>query len=230
MPEAHIALGQALTFLRQHDAALAAVELAVALNPNMTSFRFGYKHVLAGQADRGAQLLENHMRLDPLYEPNALVALAFAYYVLGRYQEALPLLHEAISRAPYMAHGRYVLAMSYVQLGELDKATAEAQNALRMEPWYRNQSVSDGSVFLAPRRHQARRDWIAQGKLSRVIPSVCQTSISFRGACPAIGGSYRVASATPGSRLVLFRKKDGEHALSFQRVAGSSERRENVGS
>ena len=135
MPEAHIALGQALTFLGQHDAAVAAVERAVALNSNMTSFRFGYAYVLAGEAARAAQLLEKHMRLDPLHEPNALVALAFAYYMLKRYRDALPLLHVAVSRAPEMAHARYVIAMTYARLGDLDKARAEAQVALRLEPW-----------------------------------------------------------------------------------------------
>ena len=137
LSDAHIALGQALTFLRQHEAALAAVERAVALNPNMTSFRFGYTYVLAGEAARGAQLLEKHMRLDPLYEPNALVALAFAYYMLRRYQDALPLLQEAVSRAPHMAHGRYVLAMVYSRVGDTGRAKAEAMIALRLEPWYR---------------------------------------------------------------------------------------------
>ncbi len=149
-PDAHIALGQALTFLRQHDAALAAVERAVALNPNMTSFRFGYTYVLAGEAARGAQLLEKHMRLDPLYEPNALVALAFGYYMLKRYREALPLLQEAVSRAPDMAHGRYVLAMAYARLGKTDSAKVEAQIALRLEPWYRISQSLTARFFKRP--------------------------------------------------------------------------------
>jgi tetratricopeptide (TPR) repeat protein len=77
------------------------------------------------------------MRLDPFHEPNAPTALGFAYYMLARYGEALRLLQEAVSRAPDMAHGRYVLAMTYARLGELDKAQAEVGYALRLEPWYR---------------------------------------------------------------------------------------------
>jgi adenylate cyclase len=137
LPEAHIALGQALTFLRQHEAAITAVERATALNPNLTSFRFAYTYILAGAAARATQLLGNHMRLDPFYEPNAPTALGFAYYMLARYGEALPYLQEAVSRAPDMAHGRYVLAMAHARLGELDKARAEVAHALRLEPWYR---------------------------------------------------------------------------------------------
>ena len=136
LPEAHVALGQALTFLRQHEAALNAVERATVLNPNLTSFRFAYIYVLADAAPRAAELLEMHMRLDPFYEPNAPAALGFAYYMLARYEEALPLLQEAVSRAPDMAHGRYVLAMTYARLEQLGKARAEVETALRLEPWY----------------------------------------------------------------------------------------------
>lgn len=137
LPDAHVALGQALTFLRQHDAAVIAAERAIALNPNLTSFRFAYIYVLAGQAARAAQLLEMHMRLDPFYEPNAPVALGFAHYMLAHYRDALPLLQEGVSRAPNMAHGMYILAMTYAQLGELEKARAVVDRALRLEPWYK---------------------------------------------------------------------------------------------
>jgi adenylate cyclase len=150
LPEAHIALGQALTFLRQHRAAVAAVERATVLNPNITSFRFAYAYILAGEAARAAQLLEKHMRLDPFYEPNAPTALGFAYYMLGRYQHALPLLQEAVSRAPAMAHGRYILAMTYARLEEFDKAGAEVETALRLEPWYRISESLTARYFRRP--------------------------------------------------------------------------------
>ena len=136
LPDAHVALGQALTFLRRHDAALIAVERAIELNPNLTSFRFAYIYVLAGRPARAAELLERHMRLDPFYEPNAPVALGFAYYMLGRYREALPLLNEGVSRSPNMAHGMYILAMTYAQLGDLEEVKAQVQRALELEPWY----------------------------------------------------------------------------------------------
>jgi tetratricopeptide (TPR) repeat protein len=150
LAEAHIALGQVLTFMRQHEAAIAAVERATVLNPNMTSFRFAYVYILAGEAARAAQLVERHMRLDPFYEPNAPIALGFAYYMLRRYQDAVPLLKEAVSRAPAMAHGRYILAMTYARLEELDKARLEVENALRVEPWYRISQSLTARYFRRP--------------------------------------------------------------------------------
>jgi adenylate cyclase len=151
LAEGHVALGQALTFLRQYDGALAAVERALALNPNMTSFRFAYTYILAGESERAVQLLQSHMRLDPFHEANAPMALGFAYYMLSRYEEALPLLQQAVSRSPQMAHGMYVLGMTYGQLGEIEKARKVADEALRLEPWYRISQSLTARYFKSPR-------------------------------------------------------------------------------
>ena len=148
LPEAHIALGQALTFLRQHQAAVAAVERAITLNRNLTSFRFSYILVLAGEAVRAVELLTSHMRLDPFYQPNAPVALAYAYYMLRRYEEAMPLLLEAAARAPKMAHCRYVLAMTYAQMGRQDETAEHVAQALRLEPWYKISNSLTAGYFL----------------------------------------------------------------------------------
>ena len=76
------------------------------------------------------------MRLDPFYQPRTTAMLGFAYYLLGRYLDALPHLQEAASRAPNHGHSRRYLAAAYAQLGQLDKAREEAAEALRIEPWF----------------------------------------------------------------------------------------------
>ena len=150
LPEGHVALGQVLIFLRQYEGAIAAVERAIVLNPNLTSFRFAYTYILAGEAARAAQLLQAHMRLDPFYEPNAPMALGFAFYMLQRYDEVVVLLQQAVSRAPEMAHGLYVLAMTYAKLGELDKAKPVVEKALRIEPWYKISQSLTAKYFKRP--------------------------------------------------------------------------------
>ena len=136
LPDAHVALGWALVWRRQHEAAVAEFERATTLNPNLTNPRFAHVLLLAGEPARAIQLLEAHMRLDPFYRLHAPGWLGFAYYLLGRYADALPHLLEAVSRAPSLAHSRYWLAATYAQLGQIDKARAEVAEALRIEPWY----------------------------------------------------------------------------------------------
>ena len=70
--------------------------------------------------------------------------------MLRRYQDGLPLLKEGVSRAPMMAHGMYILAMTYAKLGELEKARVPVEQALRLEPWYRISQSLTARYFKRP--------------------------------------------------------------------------------
>ena len=76
------------------------------------------------------------MRLDPFYLPRVPSLLGFAYYLLGRYADALAQLQTAAPRAPDHGHCRRYLAATYAQLGQLDKAREETAEALRIDPWF----------------------------------------------------------------------------------------------
>ena len=136
LSDAHVALGWALGFMRQHEAAITAFERATQLNPNFTDYHFAFVLLVAGEPAKAIQTLEAHMRLDPFYQPSAPGTLGFAYYLLGHYLDALPHLQEAASRAPNHGHSRRYLAATYAQLGQLGRAKEEAAEALRIEPWF----------------------------------------------------------------------------------------------
>lgn len=142
LSDAHVALGWALNYMRQHEAAITEFERATQLNPNFTDYHFAFALLVAGEPAKAIQTLEAHMRLDPFYQARTPAMLGFAYYLLGRYLDALPHLQEAASRAPNYAHSRRYLAATYAQLGQLDRARDEATEALRIEPWFRiNQGI-----------------------------------------------------------------------------------------
>jgi len=122
--------------MRQHEAAIAAFERGIALNPNFTNWHFPLSLVYAGEPARAIEALDAHMRLDPFYEPYAPVTMGFACYMLKRYAEALPHFQACVSRAPNMRAGRVGLAATYAQLGQLGKAKAQAAEVLRIEPFY----------------------------------------------------------------------------------------------
>jgi len=136
LSDAHVALGWALSFMRQHEAAIAEFERATELNPNLTDHHFAWALLVTGEPARAVQTLEAQMRLDPFYLPHVPSLLGFAYYLLGCYAEALPQLQKAVSRAPDHGHTRRYLAATYAQLGQLGKAREEAAEALRIEPWF----------------------------------------------------------------------------------------------
>jgi adenylate cyclase len=136
LPQAHAQLGHVLCKGRENEAALAAFERAMALNPNFTDWRFGEALLYAGDPARAIEAIERHMRLDPFYAPIAPAFLGLAHYTLKEYSQALPLLQESVSRMPNSRIPHCLLAATYAQLGDIEKARAEAAEALRIEPQY----------------------------------------------------------------------------------------------
>ena len=136
LPDGRAALGFVLAYMRQHDASLAEIERAFALNPNYVEWRLGMALVVAGRPRRAVDVLEASLRLDPFYSPAASGALGFAHYVLKQYEQALPVLRDCVTRAPNLPAGHRYLAATYAQLGRMDEARAEAAAALRIQPSY----------------------------------------------------------------------------------------------
>ena len=118
----------------KHEAAIAAFERAIALNPNFTQWRFVPVLIFAGQPERAIEVGRSHMRLDPFYLPLVPAWLGLAHYMLKRYADALPLLQECISRAPSFSGGHIRAAATYARFGKLEEARAEVAEVLRIQP------------------------------------------------------------------------------------------------
>src|SRR5262249_47347710 len=65
LPQAHIHLGWVLLFKRRHDAAIAELEKARVLNPNLVDHRYGLGLVYAGEPAKAIEVLQANSRLDP---------------------------------------------------------------------------------------------------------------------------------------------------------------------
>ncbi len=129
LPAAHALLGFALGFRRQHAASLAELARATALNPNYTDWRYAQTFVIAGEHMRAVAAARSHMRADPFYPPRAALWLGVAYFMLKRYQEALPYLREVVSRVPKSRGAHVWAAANYAQLGQLENARWRQQRS-----------------------------------------------------------------------------------------------------
>jgi adenylate cyclase len=134
LPEAQALLAHVLSRRSDHDAAIAAIERAMALNPNFMDWRFAEVLVLAGEPERAIAIGNRHMRLDPFYVPLAPGWLGLAYYLLKQHSQSLAPSRECAARAPNIRFGHLCLAAAYAQLGRLDEARAEAAQVLRIDP------------------------------------------------------------------------------------------------
>jgi adenylate cyclase len=146
LPHAHASLGVALAWKRQHEAAVAAFDKAVALNPNFTDWRMAIALVYAGQSERAIEVLKNHMRLDPFYVPLAPHWLGVAYYTLKQYSDALSALSECALRAPKYGAVHLWLATTHARLGQMEAAQAEAAKVLNLDPNFTIELVAKNTI------------------------------------------------------------------------------------
>jgi tetratricopeptide (TPR) repeat protein len=127
---------------------------AIALSPNDVDGIAGLGGILTwtGRPEETIGLVMKAMRLNPIYQTEYLWNLGHAYYLMGRYQEAIGILKRARDRDPDYLPPHVYLAASYSNLGQEDEAWAEASEYERLsfqtpiEAWrhrlpYKNQAV-----------------------------------------------------------------------------------------
>jgi adenylate cyclase len=132
----HAALGFAELCLHRHERALPALDRALALNPNSADVRAMRGMVLnfLGRPEEGLKDIELAIRHNPHHPDWYLIGIGRAYYMLGRYEEAVPLIERLVAATPELAVGRLLLVAVYVGSGRLDAARAEVSAYLEINP------------------------------------------------------------------------------------------------
>jgi adenylate cyclase len=103
-PVGHVALGNVLLWQRYHDAALAALNRAIDLDPNYAQAHglMGVTLMYSGRAAEALESFATTMRLDPLYPNLILHFLAQAHFSLGEYEVAAHYLLDRITKTPIL--------------------------------------------------------------------------------------------------------------------------------
>jgi predicted Zn-dependent protease len=87
-----------------------------------------------GKSEDAIEPLHKAMRLDPRNRDFYLAEVAWAYTLMGRYAEAVPLLKRHLARYRDNLGGHWNLAVAYVELGRLVEAQAEVAEVIRLSP------------------------------------------------------------------------------------------------
>jgi tetratricopeptide (TPR) repeat protein len=136
LAKAHYLLGTVYSWKKSHDLAIAEVEKAIVLNPNYADGLAGLGEVLyfADKPEEGIAFIKKAMRLNPRYPVWYLHNLGHAYFLTGRYKEAIATLRRVLNRNPNFWPAHVYITASYVELGWEEEARAEAEELLRVHP------------------------------------------------------------------------------------------------
>jgi adenylate cyclase len=134
LPDAHSALGWALSWKGQSSEAVVAYRRALELNPNGTPWALGSILTVAGKPAEAVAAIEREMRLDPFHSPLLLSHLGHAQYMQQRPDAAIEPLLLCIVRASDIAATYAWLAAAYAQLGRTTDAAVARDKALVRQP------------------------------------------------------------------------------------------------
>jgi tetratricopeptide (TPR) repeat protein len=126
-----------------------AWDRALALEPNSVHVirQIGNELPIMLGVDRAAQaveLAERALRLDPLHPSQMWVSLAIPLYFAGRYDEAAAAIEKV--EKPWI-ESRVMLAASYAQAGQPEKAAAQGAELLKLEPDFTAEAWVDNDFY-----------------------------------------------------------------------------------
>jgi adenylate cyclase len=139
LPSAHVALSWAYALKKQHEQALAEAQRALALDLNNAEVYVWLAGVfcLSGRPEEAIGLVEKAISLSPLVTTDYFFNLGYAYYLTGRYEDAIAVLLKSIlDRTPASLSAHLVLSAVYSELSREEEARAEAAEVLRLNPQF----------------------------------------------------------------------------------------------
>jgi TolB-like protein/class 3 adenylate cyclase/Tfp pilus assembly protein PilF len=135
-PASHIVLGTIYLWQKQHEQALAEMERAVALDPNMATGYALLAEMLSrvGRSEEAVTMAAQALRRKPLVADEHLSSVGAAYYLAERPEEAIAPLKQYLTHYPNILGPHLTLTAVYSELGREAEARAEAAEVLRINP------------------------------------------------------------------------------------------------
>jgi adenylate cyclase len=147
---AHAHLGFLYVQIREHEKGIAECERAIEIAPNFADAYAYFAQVLnfSGRPEEAVPLLEKAFRLNPVGPPFYYYLYAsHTYRLIGRYEDAVRMCKELLSRWPNNVFGHVGLVMNYAAMGRDDEARAASQDLLRIAPKFSAQRYARLSVY-----------------------------------------------------------------------------------
>jgi TolB-like protein/cytochrome c-type biogenesis protein CcmH/NrfG len=137
-PPGHMILGYVYLLQKQYAQAIAELERAIALDPNVAGSYAFLAETLSrvGRPEDALRMVEQALRRKPLTADQHLNSVGVAYYLAGQTEEAIAPLKQYLTRYPNILGAHLTLAAVYSELGKEAEARAEAAEVLRLNPQF----------------------------------------------------------------------------------------------
>jgi len=152
MPVAYFVRGLVYRELGNRVRALVEAEKAIEWDPN-----YAGAHVLLatllyfdGKAAEGLELMKKAIALNPNHPFNYSFHLGQAFYVLGRYREAVEAFNKVLKSNPAAERAHVWLAAAYAQTGQLEDAQWEVDQVLGANPGFSPARLEESLPFRNP--------------------------------------------------------------------------------
>ncbi len=133
--EAHAVLGMSLSDRGDKNRAKVEMDTALSLAPGSAEILTFYAGYASGfdEPERGAEMVDKVLRLDPIYPTWASTFFSSAYFMAGRYEDALKML-ERMTPENYHMGNWVVRSSSLGALGRIEEAKDSVRATLKQHP------------------------------------------------------------------------------------------------
>jgi len=133
-PRGHVVLGTIYLWQKQYAQAMAELERAIALDPNLADGYAGLAEVLSrvGRPEESLRMVEQALRRKPFTVDSHLDSIGATYDLAGQPEEAVVPLRQYLARYPNILGAHLTLAAVYSELGWEAEAQVEAAEVLRI--------------------------------------------------------------------------------------------------
>ena len=144
LPQAYRALSYAYLHRREYQNSIDAIQRAIALDPNDADGRasLALSHVYDGNYETAIRMLRAAMQMNPHYPARYASALGHAYYFLGRHEDAVTTLRDAIERNASLLSSHVFFTAALSHLGRNDEAAWAATQVRSLSPNFAAENVS----------------------------------------------------------------------------------------
>jgi len=136
IPQIYLTRSMLYLAQRRYDAAVEAARRTIEVHPNYADGHAALAFVLSytGFNKEALSAIRQAKRINPQYSYIYLAVEGRILFLLGRYEEAVGYLEEAVERNPVFERGQLTLAATYAALGRFDDASWAVEEVLLIKP------------------------------------------------------------------------------------------------